>query len=253
VSRLKTSLIRKSKRKYYLTVLPSEEFEPYKYVENLVEQMKADIFPLLASKRGAFTVPRNCFCFIDHISSLQLLDKYPKDQTKRIEEILGSFMPYDTYINSKYQRYSAYIVQVYRHDLVHNIRPFPHSIKVIELGTKKEVQRVAWFILSDLVKSDAPRSFDSLSDYFRQARNRKGYGHLRYHGNQVHINNFCLFFDLVNYLVDLAELLKTDFNLQKTVAENYQSISEKHFEIGGGFVLNKNADKEILFRKQRKG
>src|SRR5690554_503210 len=123
-SNLPSDLIKNITGQDCVCVLPGEYFSPQQYIQNLIDQLRGDIFPLL-NANAIFTVARNTFCFIDHVSSLKLGPNYNGNQTDRIETILKEFAHFDSYINSKYTKYAKYIVQVYRHDIVHNIRPFP--------------------------------------------------------------------------------------------------------------------------------
>jgi len=217
-------------------------FSPSEYAQNLLDQLKDDIYPLFQGT-PFFTVARNTFCFIDHVSAL----KYgPTSQTPRIKKLLGEFADFDLYINEKYQRYAAFIVQVYRHDLVHNIRPFPHKIKVIDKNGKLSTQ-ISWFALSQAVRDNFPprATFKQMAMYFKNTKNRSGLCHLRYHQNQIVINNFCLFFDLVNYLKNYKYILKNNENERVKFINNYQNIVKNHETISD-FVLDKTIDKECV-------
>ncbi|MBN1915879.1 hypothetical protein JW796_02690 [Candidatus Dojkabacteria bacterium] len=236
------TVVNKDKGLFHLAVLPGKSFQPYEYVSDLIDQLKGDIFPLLESQIGLFTIARNIFCFTDHIASLMYIHT-GKKQTERIKIVLNDFMPYDKYVNSKYKRYRSYLVQVYRHDLVHNVRPLPHIIDTIRKGATRKDRQESWFFQSNYLKHDAPKSLEELSEYFKIAKNRKGYCHLRYHRNEILVNNFCLFFDLINYLQDLKEKLRTDSNLQEIFANNYQKIVDNYWKIKD-YILDKNKDEE---------
>ena len=82
---LPNDLIKNIKGQDCVCVLPGEYFNPQEYIQNLIDQLEADIFPLL--KTGAiFTLARNTFCFIDHVSSLKLGQNYNNNQTDRIKK-----------------------------------------------------------------------------------------------------------------------------------------------------------------------
>jgi len=243
VTRLK--IIKKIKGKVKLCVLPEEYLTPDEYVDDLINQLKKDIFPLFGvSGRAPFTVLRNAFCFIDHIS--QLIYGTGGAQTPRMRKIIYELASFDSYINRKYKRYADYIIQIYRHDLVHNIRPLPKVIQIIDKKGKK-FYGISWFFISSEIDSAAPKSFKALMKYFNKDSNRKNLFHLRYIGNQIYINNYCLFFDLVNFLENYKKKIGGDIRLQKKFAENYRKIVEKNLEKIKSFKLDKRQDKEVKF------
>jgi len=227
-----------------ICVLPNEYLDPSEYIQDLIDQLKSDIFPLFKNKGFApFTIARNIFCFIDHISALRYgIKKKKGEQTKRIRKLISEFAKFDSYTNSKYKRYADYIVQIYRHDLVHNVRPLPHEIQIIEKNGRKS-SGICWFFISSELKHNAPKNFDRLAEYFTKVSNRKNLCHLRYIGNQIVINNYCLFFDLINFLKVYKDLLKDDEKLQKDFIENYKKIINNHKKIRN-FILDKRKDKE---------
>lgn len=225
----------------------SEDFSPSEYIQNLLDQLKNDVFPLF-NGTPFFTIARNTFCFIDHVSALKFgITSDRGEQTARIKKLLGEFATFDPYINEKYKRYAGFITQVYRHDLVHNIRPFPHKIKVIDKNGNQSIQ-VSWFAVTHQTKKDLPKpaTFESLSEYFSSTRNRSGLCHLRYCGNQIVINNFCLFFDLISFMKEYKSILDTDPDQQKLFISNYQLIVNKYPNITD-FILDKAKDKECTF------
>lgn len=229
-------------------VLPGEYLSPEEYVQDLINQMKKDIYPLFNVKGNApFTISRNIFCFIDHVSCLKYgyLKKTEGEQTIRIKKMISEFASFDSYINNKYKIYAPYIVQIYRHDLVHNIRPFPHKIKIIKKGKSVKVDMESWFLISSDIGNDypKPKTFNKLAEYFINTSNRKGLCHLRCSNNQIVINNYCLFFDLINFLYEYKALLKNG-DEQDKFAKNYVSIVDRGFNKIKDFTLDKNEDKE---------
>lgn len=212
---------------------------PSEYIRDIIDQLRNDIFPLFQGS-PFFTIARNTFCFIDHISALKF---GTTNQTTRIKALLGEFAKFDRYLNRKYQNYSSFIVQVYRHDLVHNIRPFPHKIQIIEEdGTKAD--GISWFhITQQTISMPNAQLFNQLAQNFENINFRKNLFHLRYSNNQVIINNNCLFFDLVNFLNQYENMLEKDVNEQNKFVNNYKKIANKYFSINN-FILDKTKDKE---------
>lgn len=225
----------------------TEYFRPEEYIQNILDQLRNDIFPLF-NGTPLFTIARNTFCFIDHISAIKFgINKTRGEQTIRIKKLLSEFASFDQYSNEKYRRYASFIIQVYRHDLVHNIRPFPHTIEVIETNGSK-TNKTSWFAIVQQVRNmPDPATFDNMANYFLNIRNRSGLCHLRYMGDQVVINNFCLFFDLVNYLKEYKKSLNGDKEEKQNFVINYQKIVDKCPKIQN-FVLDKRIDKECHFK-----
>lgn len=230
-------------------VLTDEYLTPEEYIKNLIEQLRKDIFPLFNTTGFApFTILRNTFCFIDHVSALRygIRDKNG-EQTGRMKRVIDHFALSDNYINSKYKEYSDYLIQIFRHDLVHNVRPLPKKIKVIEKGRSDREEKISWFIVDSYIHDNAPCKFNALCDYFKKVRNRKGLNHLRYYRNEIWVNNWCLFFDFVNYL----NIYKNDINrnqkLKKDFLKHYKLLVERNLHKIKDFVLDKNKNKEVKF------
>lgn len=243
-SKLQLEIIKSDKNKFYLCILPKKYITPIEYIEDLIDQLRKDIFPLFSTKGAApFTVLRNTFCVVDHVS--KLIYNSTSSQTKRMKKLLCKLSKFDSFINTKYRMYSSYIVQIYRHDLVHNVRPLPKIIKIIEKNNNKTSNVISWFAISSEIHYTAPKDFDSLKNYIKNTKNRKNLGHLRYIGNQIFINNYCMFFDLINFLEEYKDSLSKDKNLQETFAKNYENIVRSNLNKIENFVLDKNKDKEV--------
>lgn len=235
-----------TKKSNKVCVLPNEYLSPSEYIDNLIDQLRQDIFPLFRVGGSApFTISRNIFCFIDHISVLKYgYGNMRGGQTERIKKLISEFANFDSYIQSKYERYASYIVQVYRHDLVHNVRPFPHKFDIINKTVKKQ-KYISWFFVSSEIDKNyqGRKTFKKLTKHFINTKNRKNLCHLRYIGNQIVINNYCLFFDFVNFLKEYQKLLRNNKKLRDKFINNYQKIINNHFEINN-FILDKRKDKE---------
>jgi len=244
---LQLEIVKNIDKKKKVCILPGEYLSPAEYIQDLINQLRKDIYPLFKVRGHAlFTIARNTFCFIDHVSLLRYGAN--GNQTERIKKLIGEFAKYDSdkklYINSKYKRYADYIVKIYRHDLVHNVRPFPHKFQIIDKTSNKS-DGISWFYIASYIKDNTPkpRTFNKLAEYLKNIRNRSGLCHLRYRGNDIVINNYCLFFDFVNFLRDYKNLLSTDKNLQEEFAENYEKLVNQYCRIKD-FILDKGKDKE---------
>ena len=98
-----------------------------KYIDDLIQQIESDIFPLFFFTQGSapLTILRNLFCFLDHTARLQ----YSNEPTS-LQQIftVGSFGAYER-IQKRYSQIYPFLIQMYRNELVHHIRPFPKMIK----------------------------------------------------------------------------------------------------------------------------
>jgi len=248
---------------------------PAHYIQNLIDQLENDIFPVLCRGQDdptissdAFTVLRNVFCFIDHVSSLLFRHKRYKKrrggyrnitQTEYMILSLNSFMKEDIYINSKYREYSSYLVQIYRHDLVHHVHPLPHFIWVRNIGERKNTRKrkVSGFVVYNKKPKRLSDKIGDLIDDFKSRRNRNNLCHLRYMHNSIVINSYCIFFDCVNYLLYVRDQLKANAIKREKLLENYSNIVnyKKYMNING-FVLDKYKNRRCKFfyeylKKQR--
>lgn len=222
-----------------LIVLPSETLTPVQYLESLVGQMKDDIYPLFRTKGGApFTVTRNTMCYIDHVS--QLLYGIKGSQNSRLIKVINQLGSIDSYLNSNYSKYATYLIQIYRHDLVHNVRPFPKKVLIKEDGILNE--RESWFFM--ITNCDG-KDFETNQTYMSAKRSRKGRNHLRLADNQVTIDTFSLFFDTVSYINSLIDALGTDRGLSKSITKNYYSILRKNYFKLEKFEIDKSTNKQI--------
>lgn len=228
-----------------LLLLPNESLSPTDYLQNLVNQMREDIYPLFrATKGGApFTVTRNTLCYIDHIASLIYGPEGP--QNVRLKKVISQLGLTDPYLNSNYQKYSDYLIQIYRHDLVHNIRPFPKKI-LVNVGGRSE-SRETWFFMQTLCDG---KSFDHNLKYMSQKRSRKGRNHLRLADVQVVIDTFSLFFDTVILINSYVQKSKNDTRFEVKLSRNYYKIMRKSYFSLRNFTLDQSLNKQI-FSKSR--
>ncbi len=228
-----------------LILLPNESLSPADYLQNLVNQMRDDVYPLFrAAKGGApFTVTRNTLCYIDHIASLIYGPEGP--QSVRLKKIISQLGTVDSYLNSNYQKYSDYLIQIYRHDLVHNIRPFPKKILVNIEGISES--RETWFFMQTLCDG---KSFDDNLRYMAQKRSRKGRNHLRLASVQVVIDTFSLFFDTVILINSYIEKSKNDTKFETKLSKNYYKIMRKSYFSLRNFTLDQSSNKQISSRSK---
>ncbi len=206
---------------------------PSEYIGVLIDQLRDDVYPLLNSPEvtagGApFTVLRNIFCYIDLVSML----RYGPDKnssygkgTGNISKLLMSFGPKD--MKARYRKYSKYLIQIYRHDLVHTVEPRLKIMKIISNNTNI-IQLIGWSIRSDCMNKQKYKSiiynFDIGAKLMRSDSFRKNeFLHLRFDENSMSpvINTIAFFFDLVNYLFDYQNSLTKDEDINKEFALNY--------------------------------
>lgn len=208
-----------------LMVLPGEYFSPSEYFQNLIEQLKNDIYPLFRTDGAApFTISRNVFCFIDHVSQLISFDT--NGQNERLKLVIHELGSIDEDLRDKYIKYSDYLIQVLRHDIVHNVRPFPKKVKQENGGYID-----AWYTIYTICDG---MPFENNLIKMKDIKNRKGRRHLEINRqNAVDIDSYSLFFDFIVYLQQLKTLADEDNNFRQTITENYYKIFQKnHIEIG---------------------
>lgn len=221
---------------------------PAKYIGNLVDQIESDIFPLLFFTKGhaPFTVLRNLFCFLDHATRLRygndkiklgtMFEKSdPSNQKNKKNEKFGAYK----HIQKRYFEVHPFLIQMYRHELVHHIRPFPKFISfevinssgdVVEAGTQRIGFNISPNVNKKLIKSSL-ESFDQMYNFMKKEKNRTDFGHLRSFRNPKTLeyesfvfNVLCFMFDVVEYLKRYIVVLKKDRKEQESFVRHYQSI-----------------------------
>lgn len=224
-----------------LIVLPGQFYSPESYFEDLINQLRDDIYPLFRATTGGapFTVTRNTLCFVDHTS--QLLYGPRGNQTPKLKKVISQLGTVDDHLNDLYKKYASYLVQIYRHDLVHNIRPFPKQI-MVKARAKTEI-RETWFFMRTICNG---KSFeDNFKDMLKK-KSRKGRAHLRLAGDQVNIDTFSLFYDTVILLDQLKNKAKSDAKFKQKVTKNYYSIMQSHYYSIENFELDQTTNKHIV-------
>jgi hypothetical protein len=201
---------------------------PREHLQDLIDQLHGDIFPLLkvpeVTAGGApFTVLRNIFCYMEYVALLRF-GKKRNSESGNLEKMLDDFGPED--MKARYRIYKKYLIQLYRHDLVHLTSP---RMKIIQI--KNDRNRIAYagfFIISDVVgqnnvqkKSKILGDFDQACSLMRSVNFRKNsFIHLRLSESTITINTLVMFFDLINYLKDYQASLAKEEELNRNFAEN---------------------------------
>lgn len=223
-----------------LYTLPNEFFSPQDYLQNLIDQISGDIYPLLETDGGApFTVVRNCFCYIDHLSQLVYGPKMP--QSLRMKKVISELGKVDANINGNYAKYSEYLIQIFRHDLIHSVRPFPKSIIAESSNSARNVE--AWFFM--VTNHEIGQTFqDSLKNMMKR-QYRKNRNHLRLAGYQVFLDTKSLLFDLVIYLEELIKRCEDDAFSAK-LSKNYYKVMKQHYYSIENFRLNLDSNKGVI-------
>lgn len=209
---------------------------PTKYIDDLIQQIGNDIFPLFFFTQGSapFTVLRNLFCFLDHVARLRYGNE--PDSLKKVL-ISGSFGVYKQ-IRKRYKQICPFLIQMYRHELVHHIRPFPKYIKyMIQRGNgdirESGLQEIGFHISSDINKkleNKPAQTFEGICKFLKTESNRSNFCHLRSKRGKTGIyksfvfNTLCFMGDVVDYLNKYKERLRESRKEQIDFAYNYKNI-----------------------------
>ena len=205
------------------------------HLESLIGQLKDDIFPLFRVKGNApFTILRNTLSFCDYISRLHFGKKGSSGDLSRLFDSFGSY----DYIKERYLEYKKYLIQLYRHEVIHTIRPWSKGMLLRKSGNLK-FGNVGWNIKSKLPKEVEKKiskekdkdKFDKLYSLLKEENNRKNLFHLRLSkkSNSPVINTYCFFFDLVDYLKNFIELVNSDADIERALLENLISVEVENY------------------------
>jgi hypothetical protein len=221
---------------------------PVKYINSLVDQIEEDVYPLLFFTKGhaPFTVLRNLFCFLEHTARLrygnddgklyQLFTRNnPKSKRKFNDEQFGTY----EHIQKRYFDVHQFLIQMYRNELIHHIRPFPKYIPFEVRNSKNIVitagiQEIGFFISSNinskLLNKDIS-SFNEVYEFMKVKNNRTDFTHLRSVQDLETkeykcfvFNVLCFMVDIVHYLKNYADLLDKKYEKQVEFIDNFKSI-----------------------------
>lgn len=204
------------------------------HLDDLLSHLERDIFPLLSKTKGKapFAVLRNVLCYCDYIARLQ----YGKKGTSGdLEQLFENFGPYE-YIQKRYREYKKYLIQLYRHDLVHLVRPWS-KVMFVKANNQTSVDFVGWHIRVHLNKDTKKNStnFTKLKKLLAQESKRKNLVHLRVDRKaslSPIINVYCFLFDLVNYIEELKKKLSSNHKLTEKFMKNLiEIIVESSFRL----------------------
>jgi len=201
---------------------------PREHLQDLIDQLRGDVFPLInpnVTGSGApFTVLRNIFCYMEYIALLRFGRKR-NSESGNLEKLLDCFGPED--IQSRYRVYKKYLIQLYRHDLVHLTSP---RMKIIQIkdNNKNQIDFAGFFMVADIIGPDKDQKklqifgdFDQACSLMRSSEFRKNsFIHLRLARSTITINTISMFFDLINYIKDYQASLAKEEELNRNFAEN---------------------------------
>lgn len=216
-----------------------------RHLDNLLSQLEGDIFPLLSKTDGKapFTVLRNVLCYCDYVAQLQ----FGKIGTSgSLEQLFDNFGTYE-YIQRRYREYKKYLIQLYRHDLVHTIRPWS-KIMFVKHNNQISLNYVGWHIRAHLNRNAETMrdNFSELKKLLSQESKRKNLVHLQIDKNisfSPIINVYCFLFDLVNYTDGLKKKLDTDHQVMEDFMKNLiEIIIEGSFRLLRQDVLTLDLD-----------
>lgn len=215
---------------------------PSKYIENLIDQIKDDIFPLMFFTRGhaPYAVLRNLFCYLDHVARLRF-----GNNKSSLDQIFnkGDFGCYP-FIKKRYQHIFKDLIQLYRHELIHQTRPLP-KIRNVKVDRNFKTIGVGFHISSDINKKiydSSVMNFRLMSKFMKDDKNRKHLNHLRSAKkySAFIVNNFCFLFDVIDYLKRYSDDLsdqKKNFSEIKIFCTHYIDIILENLRKPSGFTL----------------
>jgi len=213
----------------------SKSITPREHLQDLLNQLKSEIYSLLrvVESKAAFNLLRSTFCYLDYIALLRFGPKNNNNYGKgagNLEELLDDFGPED--MKERYRKYKDYLVQIYRHDLVHLISPRLKVMKVKENGGER-IETIGFKIIADTCndkgkekKANILQDFEQACSLMRSVQFRKNtFFHLRFDQNIPTINSLSMFFDTANYIKDYQSSLTKEVELNKRFAEHFIAIN----------------------------
>jgi len=212
----------------------SKKITPREHLEDLLKQLRDDVYPLLrvpsVTPGGApFTVLRNVFSYLDYVALLRYGpagNNYGRG-IGNMYKILDNFGPAD--MQKRYRQYKEYLIQIYRHDLVHLTSPRYKIMKVINKNAKENIEKVGFSIITGTINDKKEEKKKQILQDFEQGCllmksekfRDKIFFHLRLDHRTPTINSFSMFFDLANYIIGYQDSLKKDEKLNRDFAENF--------------------------------
>lgn len=210
---------------------------PVDYINDLIQQIKDDVYPLFFFTPGAapFTILRNLLCFLDHVARLRFGNE-TDSLTKLFEaEEFGAYQ----FIRRRYRELSPFLIQMYRHELVHHVRPFRKKTEYKIMkgdGSVRETgfREFGFHISSDInakLKNRNEYTFDGVIKFLKSEDNRSHFCHLRSvrdaDGEYVNFvfNTFCFLGDVVDYLDKYNDRLDSSGGESANFLDNFHKIS----------------------------
>lgn len=212
-----------------------KKITPREHLQDLLDQLRNDIYPLfkpsVTSGGAPFTVLRNIFSYLDYVALLRFGPRgaYGNGMSK-IDKLLDDFGPKD--MKGRYKQYKDYLIQIYRHDLVHLTSPRLKIMKIIR-NKEEKIEIVGFFIASDTFNDKKEEKKKRILHDFEQGcllmKSEKfredNFFHLRLRKNTPIINSISMFFDLANYIKEYQTSLANEEELNKIFAKHFVATS----------------------------
>jgi len=199
---------------------------PSGYIQNLIDHIRDDIYPLffLTSGGAPFTILRNLFCYLDHTARLRFGNN--QDSLDKLF-CKGDFGAYK-HIQKRYCQIHKDLIQLYRHELAHHIRPWP-KIRKVKIEKSRERKLIGFHISWEVNKKMIQAKFEDFAEFaefMRKEKNRKHLNHLRSskYYPQFIVNTFCFLSDIVDYLNRYAIILDNKEEERLNFCKNYLLI-----------------------------
>lgn len=190
------------------------------HLSGLLNSIQRDVYEVLKYHRslnnggGIHSVPRQVFCFIDHVASI----RYKHEPGKETDWAVKFIREYFGTLNQRYRDYGGLLYDIWRHGTVHEYDP---QIVVIEDSGER---RLGWVVSDN--DGNGSRACHLLCGCFETKSQSYGF-----------ILNL---FEMVEHLMQVVENLRRELEKNPTLREqcetNYQSISQPN-PLPGGSLL----------------
>lgn len=214
---------------------------PREHLVNLLDQLKGDIYPILQKQNAPFTALRNIMCFAEYIALLKFGTLGQKSEQGNLPRLFGHFS-YGRF-EKNYREYSPYLIQLYRHDLIHLTSP-RQKIIYTTINNITGLSITGFYIDSTCPNND----YDELCSLMRNESNRSGLKHLRLRATEIVIHVQSLYFDLVLFIKDYISELAHNADMNEKFAQiHIKTTIRSALKVYDNPPINQDDNKHIRF------
>lgn len=226
-----------------LLTFNDKQVTPRDHIGNLVDQLRGDIYPIL-ERNAPFASLRNIMCYAEYAALLRYGTAGARSESGNLNRLFGHFS-YGRF-ERDYRRYASYLIQLYRHDLVHLTAPRMKVIQTTIRGTTG-ISVAGFSIDSSCIHGD----YDALCSQMKQESFRSGLAHLRLDATNIHIHAQSLYFDLIHFLTDWqGELSHSDLE-NRSFAENFIAATLRSaVKVFDKPPIDQGANKHIILKEE---